>query len=76
MDASKLISTTAASINGTSSVDTLKAVRIALATAFRDFADEVESGDRVITELQTQESVSGAGPFNSAMFVRSVMKRK
>lgn len=55
--------------------DDRKAVRIALANALRDMADEIEAGVRLVTEIQTQESTKANMSAGSILFLRTVLKR-
>jgi hypothetical protein len=52
------------------------AVRMAIAEDLRTLADEIESGDRLVNEIQTQEGARGSDPINSQLFIRSTMERK
>lgn len=52
------------------------AVCSAIASALRDMADEIESGDRVVNELQTQEMAHGSTHICSALYLKSTMQRK
>ena len=73
MDAAKLV---AAQANAEAKLDGQQAVRLAIANALRDMADEIESGDRIIADIQTQEVATGSERICSAVYIRSTMKRK
>lgn len=73
MDAAKIAH---AKGNPQHNISDAQAVRIAMATALRDLADEIESGDRVVTEIQTFELAQGMTGSASIMHLVSILLRK
>lgn len=77
MDAAKYtpgIDKTPIDVNGKSIIDDQKVVRIRLANALRDLADEIESAHRDVIEVQTQEAACSK-TITSLLFLRTVLKR-
>lgn len=72
MDALKLFSATGDKSTG---VTDQTAVRMAIAEALRDLADEIETGARVVAELQTSEMTAHALYPTSIMFMRSSLMK-
>jgi hypothetical protein len=71
MDASKYVSALA---NQKLGVTQAQAIRMEIADALRDMADEIESGRRVVQEIQTFESAKASEPPISLLTVRSILK--
>ena len=71
MDAAKLLST-----KGAMGISDALAVRMAIAEALRDLSDEIESGQRVVLELQSSEVAMVGKPGHSLMFMRSALGAK
>jgi hypothetical protein len=57
-------------------INSQTSVRIAIADALRDMADEIESGDRIVSDIQTQEAATASERIRSSVYIVSNMKRK
>lgn len=53
-----------------------QAVRMEMANDLRNFADQIESGDRGVILIQTQEKVAGDGSVESQLYMTTHFPRK
>lgn len=70
MDATKLLS---AKGDRTKNITDTIAVHMAIAEALRDLADEIESGHRLVSQLQTTEIAVAGLPSQSILLVQSAL---